>query len=138
MLPQKKIRNLRSSNCWKCIQIVNPTTTTLVLYHFKSFTILSGGPFWLLRTPAPPYLRVCDGLIEHYLDIIGRSEFHGYNTRKKNTSRPTKVKGNWGKQRMNYQAVDDWNNFAIEIRNVSTLGQTKKCVFPVTCFLKLG
>ena len=33
------IRNLRSSNGWKCIQIVNPTITTLFLYHFKSFTI---------------------------------------------------------------------------------------------------
>ena len=56
----EKIRNLRSSNCWKCIQIVNPTTTTLFLYHFKSFTIPSGGSFWLLggclrtlRTPPP-------------------------------------------------------------------------------------
>ena len=43
----EKIRNLRSSNCWKCIQIVNATATTLFLYHFKSFTIPSGGPFWL-------------------------------------------------------------------------------------------
>ena len=48
MLPRKTIRNLRSANCRKCIQIVNPTTTTLVLYHFKSFTIPSGGPFWPL------------------------------------------------------------------------------------------
>ena len=46
--PQEKIRDLRSSNCWKCIEIVNPTTTTLFLYHFKSFTIRLGGPFWLL------------------------------------------------------------------------------------------
>ena len=48
MLPREKIRNLRSSNFWKCIHIVIPTTTMLVLYHFKSFTILLGGPFWLL------------------------------------------------------------------------------------------
>ena len=27
--------NLRSSNCWKCIKIVNPTITTLFLHHFK-------------------------------------------------------------------------------------------------------
>ena len=45
--PPKQIRNLRSSNCWKCIQIVNPNTT-LVLYHFKFFTIPSGRPFCLL------------------------------------------------------------------------------------------
>ena len=38
MLPGKKNRNLRSSNCWKCIEIANPTTTTLFLYHFKFFT----------------------------------------------------------------------------------------------------
>ena len=36
MLPGEKIRNLRSSNCWKCMEIVNPTTTTLFLFHFKS------------------------------------------------------------------------------------------------------
>ena len=44
----EKIRNLRSSNCWKCIEIANLTITLLYLYDFKSFTIQSGGPFWLL------------------------------------------------------------------------------------------
>ena len=59
MLPGKKNRNLRSSNCWKCIEIVNPTTTTLFLCHFKSFTIPSG-PFRLfggggcMHTPCTP------------------------------------------------------------------------------------
>ena len=46
--PPEKIRNLRSLSCWKCIQIVNPNTTTSFLYHFKSFRIPSGGPFLLL------------------------------------------------------------------------------------------
>ena len=53
--PPEKNRNLRSSNCWKCIEIVNLTITLLFLYRFKYFTIPSGGPFWLLdgcvRTP---------------------------------------------------------------------------------------
>ena len=53
--PGKKIRNLRSSNCWKCIEVVNPTITTLLLYHFKSLTIPSGGPFWLLGGAPPAY-----------------------------------------------------------------------------------
>ena len=48
MLPGKKNRSLSPLNCWKCIEIVNPTTTTLFFYHFKSFTIQSGRPFWLL------------------------------------------------------------------------------------------
>ena len=55
MLLRKKTWNLRSSNCWKCIEIVNHTITMLFLYNFKYFTIPSGGPFWLLggRTPLP-------------------------------------------------------------------------------------
>ena len=58
-VPPEKIRNLRSSNCWKCIEIVNLTITLLFLYHLKYFTISSGGPFWLLgggcvRTPRTP------------------------------------------------------------------------------------
>ena len=62
MLPRKEDRNLRSSNCWKCIQIVNPTTTTLYLYYFISFSIQSGGLFWFLGEgvrPHPPCLRAC-------------------------------------------------------------------------------
>ena len=44
----EKFRNLRSSNCWKCVEIVNLTITALYLGHFKFFTVPSGGPFWLL------------------------------------------------------------------------------------------
>ena len=62
----EKINNLRSSNCWKCTEMVNLTITVLFLYHFKYFTIPSGGPFWFLggggfvRTPrTPPCLRAC-------------------------------------------------------------------------------
>ena len=40
--------NLRSSSCWKCIEIVYLTITLLFLYNFKYFTIPSGRPFWLL------------------------------------------------------------------------------------------
>ena len=49
----EKIRNLRSSNCWKCTGIVNLAITVLFLYHFKYFTIPSGAP----RAPPPPCLR---------------------------------------------------------------------------------
>ena len=42
----EKIRNSRSSNCWKCTEMVNLTITVLVLYHFKYFTIQSGVPIW--------------------------------------------------------------------------------------------
>ena len=70
MFPQKNIRHLRSSNCWKCTEIVNPTTTTLFLYHFKSFTIPSGGPFWLLGGGGggTPRIPLPTGLIQNKID----------------------------------------------------------------------
>ena len=52
--PGKNRNDLRYSNCWKCIEMANPTITTLFLYHFKSFTIPSSGPFWLLRGACAP------------------------------------------------------------------------------------
>ena len=59
MLPRKKIRNLRSSNCWKCIEIVNPIINVLFLYHFKYFTIPSGGGGVRAHPPAygPAYTQ---------------------------------------------------------------------------------
>ena len=65
----EKIRNLRSSKCWKCTEMVNLTITVFFLYHFKYFTIPSGGPFWFFwggggacapRAPPPPCLHACD------------------------------------------------------------------------------
>ena len=45
----EKLLNLWSSNCWKCIGIINPTVTNdVTLYHFKSLSIPSDGLFWLL------------------------------------------------------------------------------------------
>ena len=72
MPPRKKIRNLRSSNFEKCIQIVNPTTTTLVLYHFKSFTIPSGGTFWPLGggVPAHPAHPPAYGPVYKYKNVL--------------------------------------------------------------------
>ena len=51
--PRKKISHLRSSNCWKCIEIDNPTITTL-------FCIISN----LLRS--------------HQADAFGSGETHAY------------------------------------------------------------
>ena len=51
----EKIRNLRSSNCWKCTEIVNLTITVLFLNHFKYFMIPSGRPFWFLRDACAPH-----------------------------------------------------------------------------------
>ena len=50
MCSPEKIWNLSFSNCWKCIEIVNPTITTLFFV-----TIPPGRPFGLLRAPSPPH-----------------------------------------------------------------------------------
>ena len=57
--PPEKIRNLRSSNCWKCIEIINPIINVLFLYHFKYFTIPSGGGGGCVRTPPLPTGLMC-------------------------------------------------------------------------------
>ena len=65
MLSGKKIRKLRSSSCWKCIKIVNPSITTLFLYHFKYLRshqadLLALGGGGVRAHPAhPPCLRAC-------------------------------------------------------------------------------
>ena len=70
MLSGKKIRKLRSSSCWKCIKIVNPSITTLFLYHFKylrshqaDLLALGGGGACAPRPPPlPTGLHCCTGL----------------------------------------------------------------------------
>ena len=66
MLPGKKNRNLRLSNCWKFIEIVNPTTTTVFLYHLKFLRSHQTGLLALgtAHPPPPPpaCLRACDPL----------------------------------------------------------------------------
>ena len=53
-------------------KIVNLITTTLFLYHFKSFTIPLGGPFWLLgrgvRAHPPAYGPVNRGCLDTLTD----------------------------------------------------------------------
>ena len=73
MLPREEIRNLRSSNCWKCIESVNPTITTLFLYiiliilrshqaeRFGSWGVGGGGGACAPR--APPCLWTCLSIV---------------------------------------------------------------------------
>ena len=67
--------------------------------------------------------------MEHSLDITSGSLIHYHNTRNKDKLRLPKVKRNWEKRRINYQAVNDWNSLDSEIRNVSTLSIFKRILF---------
>ena len=76
------------------------------------------------------YIYKCiNGLMDHSLDIVRRSEIHSYNIRNKDALNLPKVKRNWGKQRTNYQAIKDWNNLDSELRNARTLAVFKKKLY---------
>ena len=93
-VPSEKMRNWRPSNCWKYIEIVNPTTTTLILYHFGFFTIPSGGPSWLLgggggcvrtpRTSLPTGLRV--NIVRVELSLGTSRSSRDFRTRRRESS----------------------------------------------------
>ena len=70
--------------------------------------------------------KCVNSLIQHSLDIVKKSEIHSYNTRNKNTLKLPKVRRNWGKQRVSYQAVKDWNSLDTETRNLLNLVTFKR------------
>ena len=49
--PAGKFCNMKSSDCWKCIEVVNPTINHIILYHLISLKISSGRPFWPFLAP---------------------------------------------------------------------------------------
>jgi hypothetical protein len=54
-------------------------------------------------------------LQQHCCNLL-TSLLHNYNTRYKDNLRPPKVSRNWGKKRLAYQAVTDWNNLDRNIK----------------------
>jgi hypothetical protein len=50
----------------------------------------------------------------HGFELLANREIH--NTRNKDNLRPPKVSRNWGKQRLAYQAIIDWNNLDRKIK----------------------
>jgi hypothetical protein len=64
----------------------------------------------------------------HGFELLANREIHHYNTRYKDNLRPPKVSRNWGKQRLAYQAITDWNNLDRKIKlstSISTLKSYK-------------
>ena len=56
------------------------------------------------------------------MDLLTHRDAHGYNTRHKDMICLPIVKTNWGKQRLSYHAVKDWNNLndniTVEVQQV--------------------
>ena len=71
--------------------------------------------------------KCVNGLTEHSLDILRCSQIHSHNTRNKDTIRLPKVKRNWGKQRINYQAIKDWNDLDSDTRGGRTFCRKTLC-----------
>ena len=83
--PPEKIQNLRSSNCWKCIEIVNPAITNItalfpiILFilrsHRRTFSTL-GGCVRTPRTPLPTGLPGYGSTNRVYLAIDGTGKVY--------------------------------------------------------------
>jgi hypothetical protein len=56
-------------------------------------------------------------------------EIHHYNMWYKDNLRPPKVSRNWGKQRLVYQAITDWNNLDRKIKLSTSISTFKRNFF---------
>ena len=66
-------------------------------------------------------LSLITGQINHSLVMSRQMDMHSYNTRNKDLIRLPRVKRNWGKQRLAYHAVNDFNSLDTSIRKSSSL-----------------
>ena len=53
----------------------------------------------------------------HSMDLPTHRDVHGYNTRHKDMIRLPVIKTTWGKQRLAYHAVKEWNNLNNDVRD---------------------
>ena len=51
------------------------------------------------------------------MELLTHGDVHNYNTRNKDKPIPPHVIRNWGKQRMAYHAIIDWNTLNKDIRS---------------------
>ncbi|XP_078354348.1 uncharacterized protein LOC144638944 [Oculina patagonica] len=64
------------------------------------------------------YVYKCiNGLMDHSMELLANRDIHSYNTRNKDMLRQPHVTKNWGKQRVCYHSLKDWNNLDRDTRN---------------------
>ena len=57
------------------------------------------------------YVYKCiNGLMDHSMELLAHRDIHSYNTGNKDMLRLPHVTKNWGKQRVCYHSLKDWNN----------------------------
>ena len=73
------------------------------------------------------YIYKCiQGLVSHHLNLERQQDHHNYNTRNNDHFRLPSIKRNWGKQRLSYHAVSDFNLIPKEIKNSSSIQVFKR------------
>ena len=63
------------------------------------------------------------------LILKSQRDIHCYNTRNKNNLCLLKIKRNWGKQRLEYHSVNDWNTLNEEIIHSDSIAKIKMNFF---------
>ena len=75
------------------------------------------------------YIFKClNNLTSNSLAFLKNTNIHNYNTRSKDNLRLPKVSKIWGKQRIEYQAVKEWNNLSQNVRNSNNIQAFKRTI----------
>ena len=61
--------------------------------------------------------KCINGYANHSMELLTYGDVHRYNTRNRDKLRLPQTIRNWGKQRMCYHAISDWNTLSKDIRN---------------------
>ena len=76
------------------------------------------------------YIFKCkNNLLSSHLSLLKSYDVHRYNTRNSQNFRLPAVMTNWGKQRLGYQAVKEWNALPLYIRNCTSIDTFKSLFF---------
>ena len=75
------------------------------------------------------YIFKClNNLTSNSLAFLKNTNIHNYNTRTKDNLRLPKVSKIWGKQRIEYQAVKEWNNLSQNVINSNNIQAFKRTI----------
>ena len=75
--------------------------------------------------------KLVNGLIDFNFDTKRNCDIHSYNTRGKSNFYLPRTKRIYGKQRLLYQGLADWNNLSKPIRDIKSLLLFKQAVMNV-------
>ena len=67
-------------------------------------------------------------LMAHSVELLANRDVHNYNMRNKDMLRLPLATKNWGKQRVCYHSLKDWNNLDRDIRNARGIVNFKRSI----------